>query len=551
MPTSTPKRSSSPRSPASATTSRPASRKAGASSPARSGRPRRRRTGPLTWCEDDFLWFFALLTNPDGQPAAIEPFLRLIIREVFVTGRVELLCLLPKGNGKTFLFAALAVFHLLTVANANCYIGAADKIQADEMYRFACHFVESEPELEALLLVRKSTREIRSRRDNGFIRVLASDDSKLGGKKQGFNPTLALIDELHAHDNSNLYTDMRSGLFKRKGLIVTITTAGSDEESVLGVLRRGFLDFEARGGTVQRDLVVTKTGAVRVNREKGRLTICRAKTGRTVMLEWACRLTDDLDDMAVVKLASPSTRVTIDSLIDAAEAPGITPADFARWRANVWAQAADAVIAEGAWDSHYDPERAVIPDHAAVWVIVDYARKSDSTACTELYTRPEDGLVVPKAHVWALKVKQQGRVQPPAHTVIEGERTIRQSLVRDHIRGLRDAGKTILGVIFDPHLFDPEELGDEGFEMIEFPQKPERTVPASKQLFEAINEGRVIHDGDPVLRSHVIHAGSRTVGEGWRFSKAASKKHIDALITLMMGIGKALERPGGFGMEWH
>lgn len=521
-----------------------------ASSAPHSVRPRRRRTGPLTWCAGDFLWFFSLLTNPDGQAADIEPFVRLIVREVFEAGRVELLCLLPKGNGKTFLFAALAVFHLLTVRNANCFIGAADKIQADEMYRFACHFVESEPELGALLLVRKSTREIRSRRDGGFIRVLASDDSKLGGKKQGFNPTLALIDELHAHDNTNLYTDMRSGLFKRKGLIVTITTAGSDEESVLGVLRRGFLDFDERGGTVRRDLVVTKAGAAKADRARGRLTICRSKTGRTVMLEWACRLTDDLDDMAVVKLASPSTRVTLDSLIDAAEAPGLTPGEFARWRANVWAQPADAVIVEAAWDALHDPEKAVIPPDGQVWVIVDYARKSDSTAVTMLYTRPEDGLVVPKSHVWALKVKQAGRIQPPAHTLITGDRTIRQSLVRDHIRDIRAGGRDVLGVIFDPHLFDPEELEDEGFQMIEFPQKPERTVPASKQLYEAINEGRIVHDGDPVLRSHVIHAGSRTVGEGWRFSKAASKKRIDALITLMMGIGKALERTGGFGMEW-
>jgi phage terminase large subunit-like protein len=60
-----------------------------------------------------------------------------------VKDRVELLVLLPKGNYKTTLFAALAVFHTLTVQNANCFIGAADKLQADEMYRFASHFAET------------------------------------------------------------------------------------------------------------------------------------------------------------------------------------------------------------------------------------------------------------------------------------------------------------------------------------------------------------------------------------------------------------------------
>ncbi len=179
-----------------------------------------------TWCAEDFIKFYELLPQPhDGKPAQMEGFQRLIVREIFATGRVELLVLIPKGQAKTTLMAALAIYHLLITRNANCYIGAADRIQADEMYRFAAHFVESEPELEAHLKVLRGTREIRSRRDQGFLRVLASDDSKQGGKRQGFNPTLALLDELHAHENDNLYIDMRSGLFKRHGLLVTITTA--------------------------------------------------------------------------------------------------------------------------------------------------------------------------------------------------------------------------------------------------------------------------------------------------------------------------------------
>jgi hypothetical protein len=40
-------------------------------------------------------------------------------------------------------------------------------------------------------------------------------------------------------------------------------------------------------------------------------------------------------------------------------------------------------------------------------------------------------------------------------------------------------------------------------------------------------------DGDPVLGSHVISAAAKEKGEGaWRFSRAASKKRIDALIAL-------------------
>jgi phage terminase large subunit-like protein len=160
-------------------------------------------------------------------------------------------------------------------------------------------------------------------------------------------------------------------------------------------------------------------------------------------------------------------------------------------------------------------------------------------------------VVVPRAQVWAKRERKVGRIQPAAHTLIDGP-TIRQSLVRAHIRKIRDDGNPVLGVIYDPHLFDPEELSDEGFLMIEFPQSNERLVPASKALYEAIHEGRLRHDGDPVLRSHVISAGAKDVsgGEGWRFSKAASKKLIDGCICLVMGIEEALKRVTGGGFEW-
>jgi phage terminase large subunit-like protein len=327
--------------------------------------------------------------------------------------------------------------------------------------------------------------------------------------------------------------------------MVTITTAGSDEESVLGQLRRRFLEIEAEGGTIERGLRADKTGRARGHAD-GRLTVARSKSGRTAMLEWACRPDDELDDMGIVKLANPASGVTLASLEDAREAPGITPAQFARYRANVWAQADDAVIAAEAWDRL--DTGATIPDDASVWVAVDYARKSDTCSAVQLYRR-DDGVVVPEAQVWALQVRAAGRVQPAAHTLIRGDRTIRQSLVRDHIRAIADR-RHVMGVIFDPHLFDPEELADEGFSMIEFPQTPARTCPAAKSFYEAVHEGTIEHDGDPVLRAHVIQAGAKTVGEEWRFSKAASKRPIDALICMVMGLGSAAHAPVVGGFEW-
>jgi phage terminase large subunit-like protein len=528
----------------------------------------RERTGKLAWCLEDFLWFASLQTMPDldehgeTQRFVLEPHLLLIAWEVFVKGRVELLAMLPKGNGKTAFFAALAVFHLLTVRNASCYIGAADAEQAGEMFRFAVHYVESSTALRKHLRIGRAQKIIRARRGEGFIKVLASDNTKVANKKQGYNPTLALIDELHAHDNDNMYVDLRSGVTKRPGrLIVIISTAGTDPATVLGqllarILRQGGDD----GGELVEGLTFDGDGELVYDPVQGRLTVARAPSGRSVALIWALRPkghplgADDPLDFDVVKLANPASWVTRDSIEDGYES--LPYARYLRWRCNLWAQAEDAKIPAEAWDGL--ETGATIPDDAPVLVVVDYARKSDSTCATQLWLR-DDGKLIPEAHVWALEEKRTGRPQPACHTLIRGERTIRQSLVREHIRSIRDDGREVLGVVYDPHLFDPEELSDEGFLMIEFPQTDQRMVPASKATFEAIcgsaehdDGARYEHDGDPVLRAHVTAAGTKPKPEdGYRFSKSASEQHIDAMITLVMGTELALAGAGAApGCDW-
>ena len=537
MPTSTQKTSSSRRKPASSTSS--SGKRRGRRASSASKRPR----GKLRWCYSHFIWFAEQLTLPvddvdyDGppQPLRLNPFQRFILKEVFEKDRAELLVLLPKGNGKTLLFAALAVYHLLTIRNAECFIGAADKEQADTMYKFAKHFVESEPELEALLLIRKSTREIRSRRDQGFIRVLASDQSKAGGRRHSYNPSLALIDELHAHDNDSLYTALRSATFKRGGLVVTISTAGHDEEnSTLGIKRARMYGFEHSGGTVRRGLKIDRRGRC-VKHKDGRLNIARSPSRRTCMLEWACRKDDDLNDMRVVKLANPATFVTIAGLEDAHES--LEASTFQRYRANVWAQAADARITEKQWDANFAKD-AEIPDGAEdVYIVVDAAQKRDTASATLMWKRP-DGKVVPKARVWALEPKDPRRPKPAAHEYVKGER-IGQRRIRNYIRKQAEKYR-IAAVIYDPYFFaESAEIleQDDGIDTVEFVGHPKHQAPATERLLEAIDNVEFAHDGDAVLRSHVLAAATKPVGDSnERFSKSASGKVIDALITLMMGV---------------
>jgi hypothetical protein len=513
----------------------------------------------LGWNYEDFCWFYERLTLPDGRPARLEGFQRLILRLIFA-GLVELLVLIPKGQAKTTLMAALAVYHLLVTPNANCYIGAATKVQADEMFRFAAHFVDSEPEIAALARVLDGTKTIKSRRDQGFIKVLASDDSKQGGKAQGFNPTLALIDELHAHENPNLYVDMRTGLFKRNGLLIVITTAGWDLEGVLGQLRAGFLAADQQGGTVETGLVALDDGNWTYDPVAGRLTV--ARVGRSAMAEWALRdktnplvqsgefPEDDPDDLETVLLANPASWVTLETLEDARSAPGITPWIFRRYRCNLWTLAFESWLPEGAWSSLWHPAvpvlthrswlgaspaeldaqvAAMFPAGVTVVSAVDMARYRDCAAVTTLGPGP-DGLIVPRTMIW----RSGGQDNPIPYEPIK--RVFRQVHAR----------YALVGAPYDERYFDEaaSTLEGEGLAMEKFPQSNERMCPMAANLRSDIlagqagNEGerKFAHDGDPILAAHVMAAVAKDVGDG-AFKLVKSKTNgppIDGCVSLGM-----------------
>jgi len=126
-------------------------------------------------------------------------------------------------------------------------------------------------------------RELRSNADSGRIRVLAAD----ADTADGTICTLAVVDEVARHKSAELYT-LRDGLGPRNGQLIGISTAGDDEDSPLGRIRRAAYELPT----------TKQTGAYRY---------CRSKDKAFVLHEWALDATDDTEDMAVVKRANPAS----------------------------------------------------------------------------------------------------------------------------------------------------------------------------------------------------------------------------------------------------
>lgn len=128
-----------------------------------------------------------------------------------------------KKNGKSTLMAVLALYLLVCdgEGGAEIYSAATTREQAKIIFTEARRMIEKSPELRQLLTV--NNLNISFDKMASFFRPLSSDAQTL----DGLNTHAALIDELHAHRNSDVFDNLVSSIMSREQPIIgAITTAG-------------------------------------------------------------------------------------------------------------------------------------------------------------------------------------------------------------------------------------------------------------------------------------------------------------------------------------
>lgn len=445
---------------------------------------------------EQFVAFCAELTLDIRRPFVVEPFQRTILRDFF-DGTTETLVLLPKKNGKSTLVAALALYHLLTTRDAECYIAASSREQAGIILKQARKFINGSPALSRLF--RMNQRAIESEADEGVVKVLASDVDTA----DGVIPTLAIVDELHRHKSADLYGVFRDGLGPRAGQMVTISTAGDDEDSPLGRMRSAAYKLP----TVRHD------GAYRY---------CRSADGAYAMHEWSLEPDQDRDDMATVVAANPASWQDERALTIRKNSPSTTSWQWARFACGVWMQGEDTAIDPIEWADCGTDET---PPKGLRWRLgLDLGWKDDTTAVVP-HAFDDDGvawLAVPRV----LRAERHGA-------------SLRKQAVLDAVTEL--AGSYgVETVVLDPEN-DGEVLAQDleglGFDVVAHSQKPAPMSLAAERFHAAVREGTLRHPRDDVLTRHVLNARvKQTQDDSWRFVKETkqSSKHIDALIAAAM-----------------
>lgn len=136
---------------------------------------------------------------------------------------------IPKKNGKTSLIAAIALYHLTCDGHGGqIYCCAADRQQAELVYKAACGMREQDADLENILKLTDSKKEIKNTITGTVMKVLSAE----AYTKHGLNPTVVIFDELHAQPNRDLWDVMTfgAGSARKEPIWWVITTAGDDPD---------------------------------------------------------------------------------------------------------------------------------------------------------------------------------------------------------------------------------------------------------------------------------------------------------------------------------
>lgn len=114
--------------------------------------------------------------------------------------------------------------------NGEIYSAATERDQAAIVFKFAAQLVRANPTLCRLLTIIDSKKRIVCHGNGSFYQAVSSE----AGSKMGFNPTVAIYDELAQAKNSDLFDALDTSMGARsEPLFIIISTQSPDPRHVL------------------------------------------------------------------------------------------------------------------------------------------------------------------------------------------------------------------------------------------------------------------------------------------------------------------------------
>ena len=245
---------------------------------------------------------------------------------------------------------------------------------------------------------------------------------------------------------------------------------------------------------------------------------------------------EDIKDLprvreGLVAARGDSTWVDIDRILQEITDPTTSESISRRYYLNqVWAAASEEWLPTGAWAAR--AVSAKIPDGAQVMLGIDGSYNDDSTAVVA-------ASCAQSPHIEVVGCWEQPEAQ-------EGEWTVPILEVEDAIRAACKKWR-VKEIAFDPYRWarTMQVLSREQLPVVDYPQSPERMIPATQRFQEAVTNGTLTHSGDERLARHIGNCVVKPDSRGARICKETkwSPRKIDLAIAAVMAYDRAAGRP--------
>lgn len=488
----------------------------------------------------DFIQYLHLPDDFYGQPFTLLDWQREVLRNVYGTVKENGLrqyqyayLEIPKKNGKTTLVGAIGLYHLICDGpGGQIYCCAAEREQAALVYRAAAQMIAQDKDLESLLRVVESKKEIHNEKTGTFMKVLSAE----AYSKHGLNPTVVIFDELHAQPNRELWDVMTfgAGAARKEPLWWVITTAGDDPD-------RKSIGWEIH--------------------EKA----CKIQSGEMENPKWYVKIygaPDDADiyDEAVWYEANPSLGVAIDietlrlEALDARES-GATERLFRWLRLNQWiALKRISWLPITLWDETTGQWHPAELMGKRCYAGLDLSSTTDLTAIALLFP-PQPGLdewrCIFKAFIPIENMRERVRrdkvpydewVKDGYLVATEGNavdyETV-QSQIESYARQYNI--RYLCADKWNSQMMT-QALAKKGIKTIEIEQTMTGMSPAMKEIERLLRSGQMSHDFNPLARwcfGNVIVATDGN--ENIKPMKNKSFERIDLIVALIDAMAVAIK----------
>ena len=433
----------------------------------------------------------------------------------------------PRGNAKSTLSSALALYMLAAdgEGGSEVYSLATTRDQARIVFGDAQTMARKSAGFRSRFGVEVGAHNMNVMKTGSKFEALSAEGSTL----DGLNIHFGCIDELHAHKTRTVYDVVETGTGKRdNSLLWVITTAGSNRSGICYEVRTfvtrlldGVFEDDSQFGIIygldEGDDWVTEASLIKANPN------------------WGVSVRPE------VLLPLQAKAMQLPSAVN----------NFKTKHLNEWVNADSSWMDMRAWDRCANPSLTLAAYAGQpCWIGLDLASKVDIAALVLVFTHLEiDGAYavfgryyLPEDTVHANGNSQyQGWMSAGRVTVTPGNVIDFGGIEADLIDFV--SRHSVQAVAFDP--FQATQLStrmlSEGMPMIEVRPTVLNFSEPMKTLEALVLQGKLIHDGDPVLgwmASNVVaHLDAK---DNIYPRKERPENKIDGIVALIMAISRAI-----------